>query len=186
MSFPIALSDLNDAGRVVYILDLNLGTEELEAGGGNVYRLATEPVTIDAGDGGEIAYLGGVMDLPDVVDEYGRSQINDEGPSIPIEVFIDGVDIAALWAKGKRFARARGELSAVTVGVDGQVQQTWPNRLKQALGRVELPRFGDPEADPGWLSFTLRSLPYNDVSVVNLPTAVVDEDTWAGAGSDVL
>lgn len=178
-------SQLANAERVVFVLSVNLGSEALEqpfaGGGGNVLRVATEPITVTVSGGGEVAFSSGLLDIPNVPSEAERTGFSDAGPSVPLEVILPGVNVAKEWAAGRRFARARGELAAVTVDVQGRVQQTWENRLRQAEGYLSQPVFGDPQLPPGWMSFTLEDLAYDDVGVVNDPGAIIDEISWPEA-----
>lgn len=174
-------SQLATAERVVFVLSVNLGSEAIEEGGGNVLRVATEPIAIPTADGGAVAFSSGLLDIPDVASEAERTGISDAGPSIPLEVLFDGIDVPKMWAKGRRFARARGELAAVTVDHTGAVQQTWENRLRQAEGYLSQPVFGDPQLPAGWMAFTLEDLPYDDAGVVNDPQQVINAQTWPEA-----
>jgi len=77
--------------RPVYCLDLTFGGVE--------YHLATEPIDI-VRDGRVIHYAEALSD-PDYVEESTREGMQ-EGNSVPLAVYLDGVDIADQVARGHR------------------------------------------------------------------------------------
>ena len=161
--------------RPVYCLDLTFGGVE--------YHLATEPVDV-VRDGRVIHYADGLSD-PDYIEESTREGIA-EGNSVPLAVYLDGVDIADQVARGHRLEAVAGHLFFVFVDRStGRAGQTYSERFALLTGRLSQPVYADPERDPGYLSFTLDDNPGDDVSLLLDPSAAITDTTWSGAPSEM-
>ena len=154
--------------RPVYCLDLTFGGVE--------YHVATEPIDI-VRDGRVIHYADGLSD-PDYIEESTREGIA-EGNSVPLAVYLDGVDIADQVARGHRLEAVAGHLFFVFVDRStGRAGQTYAERFALLTGRLSQPVYADPERDVCYLSFTLDDNPGDDVSLLLDPAAVTSRNRW--------
>jgi len=159
--------------RPVYCLDLTFGGVE--------YHLATEPIDI-VRDGRVLHYADGLSD-PDYLEESTREGMA-EGNSVPLAVYLDGVNIADQVARGHRLEAVAGHLFFVFVNRStGRAGQTYAERFALLTGRLSQPVYADPERDPGYLSFTLDDNPGDDVSLLLDTAATITDATWSGAPS---
>ncbi len=163
-------SQLNNS-RPVYCLDLTFGGVE--------YHLATEPVDV-VRDGRVIHYAEALSDV-DYIEETTREGM-EEGNSVPLAVFLDGVNIADQVARGHRLEAVAGHLFFVFVDrSSGRAGQTYAERFALLTGRLSQPVYADPERDPGFLSFTLDDNPGDDVSLLLDPSAAITDATYSAA-----
>jgi len=157
--------------RPVYCLDLTFGGVE--------YHLATEPVDVER-DGRVIHYTEALSD-PDYLEEVTREGMQASN-SVPLAVFLDGVDIAAEVNRGHRLESVAGHLFFVLVDRStGRTGQTYAERFALLTGRLSQPVYADPERSAGYLAFTLDDNPGDDSSLLLDAAAVVSDATWPNA-----
>ena len=159
----------------VWCLDLDWG--------GRRFRLAEEPVDLTLPDGSVVAYVD-ALSRPDVRDEIIREGIQ-ESASVPLAVFLDGVDIAAEVARNRRLESVRGELFMVLVNNAGVSGQTFAQRFRYLTGRLSQPQYADPQLPSSWLSFTLEDNAGDDSSLLLDDAAVITSTTWSTAPGTV-
>ena len=166
-------SQLNNS-RPVYCLDLTFGGVE--------YHLATEPVDV-VRDGRVIHYAEALSDV-DYIEESTREGM-EASNSVPLAVFLDGVNIADQVARGHRLEAVAGHLFFVFVDrSSGRAGQTYAERFALLTGRLSQPVYADPERDPGFLSFTLDDNPGDDVSLLLDPAGATTRDRWTTVKPD--
>ena len=165
-------------GRPVYCLDLDWG--------GVRYRVATAAIDITRADGSVIHYADALSD-PQFVEEYNRTG-TQTGNSVPLAVYLDGVDIAQEVAQGYRLEAVRGHLFMVFVDRDTlDSRQTYPQRYPLLTGRLSQPVYADPDRDPGYLAFTLDDNPGDDTSILIDAESSISTLTWgSGVPSDSI
>lgn len=166
-----------EGAELVWCLDLTWG--------GRTYRVATQPLHLTLVDGSEVAYLDGMSD-PDVIDEVSREGVH-ESDSVPLAVYLDGVDVAERIARGFRLEQARGELFAVFVSEQtGESHQTHPERFRYITGRLSRPVYADPTRPVSFLTFTLEAAPADENVYLLDESMVINETTHSGAPSEMI
>jgi hypothetical protein len=180
MVTPPTPTALRRTQRVVYLLTLTWG--------GRVYRLSTEPVTVEETDTGRaLQFIGGLVEIPDVTDAADREGDGDGGASVPMAIFLDGTDIAERIAQGHRLDGARGELAELPIGWDGAVLDadepaTWSRRTVHVRGgQLLLPILAGADAPASSLSFTLEEIPSEGTRPLLEPESVIDDRSWSEA-----
>jgi len=157
---------------LVWCLDLTWG--------GCTHRLATHRVDLTLPDGSEVSYADALSD-PDVLDEVSREGIQ-ESSSVPLAVFLDGIDVAERVARGYRLEQARGHLFSIFLDQrTEQSRQTYAERFQYLTGQLSRPVYADPTRHEGFLSFTLEDSPGDDNALLLDERAVINDTTWSGA-----
>ena len=158
--------------RPVYGLDL--------VWAGATYRVATAPLDLTRADGSVVFYNDAMSDI-DFIFETERQGIQI-GNSVPIALYLDGVDVAREVARGHRLEAATGSLFMVLVDRDtGVSKQTYLERFSLISGRLSRPVYADPSRAAGYLSFTLDDSPSDDSRTLIDEEFVVNPTTWATA-----
>lgn len=175
MQAPPLPADLDRASRAAYLLTLWWG--------GRVVRVATEPLGItDDTTGQPLQYQGGLTEIPAVDDLDDAAGVSDAGPSVPMALYLDGLDIAEELAAGRGLDGARGELAEIHLDANGDAIQAWSRRIVHVRqGRLLLPVVATTENSDSYASFTLEETPRTLTTTLLDPRAVIDATTWPSA-----
>jgi len=132
---------------------------------GTIYRFSSFPIEIDL-DGGGIVFFPGLLSDPDFsqeILEVGQIKLSSNSMSMAL---VFPFNVAARQMLGTGIDNARVNLSYVTVK-RGQVEQTYQEIIDFFQGIIREPVYGHPDADPGYVEFTIENEIYvNDTSLL--------------------
>jgi len=154
----------------VYLLDLTID---------KTYRLSTRPITITDTDGVVRQYTGGILNEPAPVTSTNRDGVSDESPRAPMEISIQGVDVATLIGGKVRLQEARGSLWEVFVDSNGDAIQSWRRRIAHIVdGIVKSPQYDSADSAVSVMQFTLEGKPFDAAGAFLSEDAIIDLDSW--------
>jgi hypothetical protein len=141
---------------------------------GQTHRYSSRPVAVIDAGGTSYLYAGG---LDDIDADAGLGAIGGSSDGIAIGVALRWAgarSVAQMIEDGHDLADASAE---VALWVEGTPLES---RWVVATGDCWQPTYGDAD-EP--VSFTVRSMPLDDRTVIPPPAAIVSSDTWATARS---
>jgi len=164
-TYPIWLCDLHFAGRV--------------------YRIATEPVTVQDATGAALSYVGG-LSVPEVEEriQLTNTDVPTRSASLALEL---PEAIGELRAAGHSLLYARADLYLTFCDVEARRLQVPESKLSHEelwhviSGRLTSPVWGIPGEPAGLLEFTVRQNPWDNRQPVVRPDLVVDSSRFDGS-----
>ena len=104
----------------------------------------------------ELDYLESIdtMDLGSIQENIVSMQLNTE------------LSLMQLWSQGITLEGVKASVFLLLEDNNGDITQTWDNKIKLYQGVIEEPIFGDPELPEGVVSFGIELLPWNVTSML--------------------
>jgi len=131
---------------IVFVLEIDWN--------GDVHRFSSVPIDVPSDDG-TVSFIGR-MNEPDISRQTKIVGFNPDGDSVAMEIIFDGLDLVEEYWKGRKLDGARCEIAMFTVR-NGDVVQTYENRIPLYLGNIVQPIIGDPNQPAGRVTFSIEN-----------------------------
>ena len=123
--------------------------------GGITYRLANFPVTLSSDDG-DLDFTGGLQEFQ-FKESSDIVSVDVEANVVSCSVqFEQDVNLLKEWAAGNVLEGREASFSYV-VWKQGQIQQTYENRIVLMRGKIQEPQFGDPQESDQFAAFSIEA-----------------------------
>lgn len=135
------------------------------------YRIAQNAIDTTAQDGTKYPYMDGLINF----DFSESAQIGGdvEENTVSCQLAIPGVDVIALHNRGLGLDGVACEFGYY-IWRNGQIVQTYDNRIVLYRGDIQQPQFGDPNEPNNFVSFSIEAQPYANNQLL-LQTGVIDQ-----------
>ena len=123
--------------------------------GGITYRMANFPVTLSSDDG-DLDFTGGLQEFQ-FKESSDIVSVDVEANIVSCSVqFEQDVNLLKEWAAGNVLEGREATFSYV-VWKQGQIQQTYENRIVLMRGKIQEPQFGDPQESDQFAAFSIEA-----------------------------
>ena len=123
--------------------------------GGITYRMANFPVTLSSDDG-DLDFTGGLQEFQ-FKESSDIVSVDVEANVVSCSVhFEQDVNLLKEWAAGNVLEGREASFSYV-VWKQGQIQQTYENRIVLMRGKIQEPQFGDPQESDQFAAFSIEA-----------------------------
>ena len=143
----IKRSDIQE-GDVCFLMDIEYF--------GAIYRFSTVPIDIEDNVENRVIPYRGALSDPPVNLQSDLLGVDLEANTISIQLTFEEVDWVAEFLKGKTLNDAICTLSMIIV-IEGKTKFTQQDRIGIFKGRALDSIFGDPDANPGTVAFTIEN-----------------------------